>query len=236
MSTETPFSDSGPVPCANGGAGDQVDLSGSLHELFHVTVDDSGAVHVTSHDNPQGINGVGETTGAKYQATGVTEDHENQGSGGLPVTFTYVNNFRVIGQGPGNNFLFHENMHVTINAAPSPPLQTTPALHVCSLTPPAATPARSTPAAENTTGTTLPVYYMRAVGLLSAARELVLQQYFVICFLSSLVVAGFRLVQVASSPGGPVPCGSAGRDLGGQVCQETADLAERDRDEAAAHD
>ena len=116
VSTETPFSDSGPVPCANGGAGEQVDLSGSLHELFHVTVDDSGAVHVTAHDNPQGINGVGETTGAKYQATGVTEDHENQGSGGLPVTFTYVNNFRVIGQGPGNNFLFHENMHVTINA------------------------------------------------------------------------------------------------------------------------
>ena len=64
VSTETPFSDSGPVPCANGGAGEQVDLSGSLHELFHVTVDDSGAVHVTSHDNPQGINGVGETTGA----------------------------------------------------------------------------------------------------------------------------------------------------------------------------
>jgi hypothetical protein len=116
VSTETPFSDSGPVPCANGGAGEPVDLSGSLHELFHVTVDDSGAVHVTSHDNPQGINGVGETTGAKYQATGVTEDHENQGSGGLPFTFTYVNNFRVIGQGPGNNFLFHENMHVTINA------------------------------------------------------------------------------------------------------------------------
>jgi hypothetical protein len=115
VSTEIPFSTSGPVPCANGGAGEQVDLSGSLHALYHVTVDASGAVHVTSHDNPQGIDGVGETTGAKYQATGVTEDRSNQGSGGLPFTFTYVNNFRVIGQGPRNNFLVHENTHVTIN-------------------------------------------------------------------------------------------------------------------------
>jgi hypothetical protein len=29
---------------------------------------------------------------------------------------TFINNFRIIGQGPGNNFLVHENSHVTINA------------------------------------------------------------------------------------------------------------------------
>ena len=116
VSTETPVSISGFATCPDGSIGEVVDLSGDMHELFHVTVDDGGAVHVTSHDNPQGIVGVGETTGAKYQGAGVTLDHENQGSGGLPFTFTYVNNFRVIGQGPGNNFLFHENMDVTINA------------------------------------------------------------------------------------------------------------------------
>jgi hypothetical protein len=27
-----------------------------------------------------------------------------------------VNNFRIIGQGKGNNFLVHENLHLTINA------------------------------------------------------------------------------------------------------------------------
>jgi hypothetical protein len=27
-----------------------------------------------------------------------------------------VNNFRIIGQGPGNNYLVHETMHFTINA------------------------------------------------------------------------------------------------------------------------
>ena len=41
-------------------------------------------------------------------------------------------------------------------------------------------------------------------------------------------------VLVVSSPGGPGPGGGAAGDLGDQVCQETADLAERDRDEAAA--
>jgi hypothetical protein len=34
----------------------------------------------------------------------------------LPYTFTYINNFRMIGQGPGNNFLVHTTNHVTINA------------------------------------------------------------------------------------------------------------------------
>ena len=47
-------------------------------------------------------------------------------------------------------------------------------------------------------------------------------------------MAGSGLVLVVSSPGGPGPGGWAGGDGRGQVCQETADLRERDRDEAAA--
>ena len=39
---------------------------------------------------------------------------------------------------------------------------------------------------------------------------------------------------VGAAPVGPGPGGGAAGDAGGQVCQETADLAERDRDEAAA--
>lgn len=115
-STKIPISITVFVPCANGGAGEQVDLSGNLNDLFHVTVDNSGGVHLTTHDNPQGVQGVGETTGAKYQGTGVTEEHFNAGSSGLPITDTFVNNFRIIGQGPGNNSLVHENTHITINA------------------------------------------------------------------------------------------------------------------------
>ena len=101
------------VPCAAGGAGEEVALSGTLHDLFHFTVDNRGGVHFKFLDNPQGVTGVGLTTGAKYQATGVTQTGFNAKLG---EQTTFVNNFRIIGQGPGNNFLVHENYHVTVNA------------------------------------------------------------------------------------------------------------------------
>ena len=75
---------------------------------------------------------------------------------------------------------------------------------------------------------------LAAAGSAVVPAQLVLQQYFVIYCLSSLVVAGSGAVLVASSPVGPGPGGGAGGDGRDQVCQETADLAERDRDEAAA--
>lgn len=33
----------------------------------------------------------------------------------FPLNVTFVNNFRIIGQGPDNNFLVHENLHMTVN-------------------------------------------------------------------------------------------------------------------------
>jgi hypothetical protein len=65
---------------------------------------------------PQGISGTGETTGANYQATGVTKESFKNSLQNGQANITSVNNFRIIGQGPGNNFLVHETMHVSINA------------------------------------------------------------------------------------------------------------------------
>ena len=113
VSQSFPISISVFVPCANGGAGEYVDLSGDLHDLYHLTFDGQGGVHVKFQDNPQGISGVGLTTGDKYQGTGVTETEFNVKVG---EEYTYVNNFRIIGQGPGNNYLVHDNFHFTINA------------------------------------------------------------------------------------------------------------------------
>ena len=101
------------VPCANGGSGEVIVVSGFLHYLFNVTIDARGGFHVKQHNQPQGLSGVGLTTCDKYQGTGVTQYSENLSPG---VTYSYVNNFRMIGQGPGNNYLVHENYHVTINA------------------------------------------------------------------------------------------------------------------------
>ena len=103
------------VPCANGGAGEFVVLSGDLHVLSTVTNDGAGGFHVGGHFQPMGITGTGLITGDKYQATGVTRYDFNV-KPPFPSENTYVNNYRMIGQGPGNNFLVHATAHVTVNA------------------------------------------------------------------------------------------------------------------------
>jgi hypothetical protein len=96
------------VPCAAGG--EFVSLSGTLHGIVHLTFDANGAFHAKFQDQPQRLSGFGQTSGAAYQGTGVTQDLLNTNPS------TYVNNFRIIGQGPNNNFLVHEFFHLTRNA------------------------------------------------------------------------------------------------------------------------
>lgn len=103
------------VPCAAGGAGELVDLVGPLHTLVSFTINGNN-VSGYFHFQPQGIVGLGETTGEKYQATGVTQESFKTAFVNLQSNETFVNNFRIIGQGPGNNFLVHETMHINFNA------------------------------------------------------------------------------------------------------------------------
>jgi hypothetical protein len=103
------------VPCAAGGAGEMVDLSGPLHTLITLTINGDNFSEVM-HFQPQGISGTGETTGAKYQATGVTEETTTGSFQNGHFNQTFVNRFDIIGQGPGNNFTIHETAHITINA------------------------------------------------------------------------------------------------------------------------
>lgn len=101
------------VPCANGGVGETVVLSGDLHIVLNVTIDDQGGVHVKEKFQPQGVSGLGLTTGTTYRATGGTQTEFNIGFG---VEETDINNVRLIGPGPGNNLLIHSTDHITINA------------------------------------------------------------------------------------------------------------------------
>ena len=103
------------IPCAAGGAGEIVDLSGPLHTLISFTINGNN-VSGYFHFQPQGISGTGESTGNKYQATGVTSETFKTSLQNGQANLTYVNNFRIIGQGPGNNYLIHETLHFTINA------------------------------------------------------------------------------------------------------------------------
>jgi hypothetical protein len=101
------------VPCANGGAGEVIDLSGALHVLMTFTMDGHGGVHGSFQFQPQGVTAVGESTGDIYHAAGLTRGDFNTTVGDEN---TFVNNFLMIGPGPGNNLLLHGLAHMTINA------------------------------------------------------------------------------------------------------------------------
>ncbi len=113
--TSVPFSVDFFVPCGSDTGGQNVHLAGDLHILLSLTGKDSTRVSAKAHYQPQGLSGVA-ADGTKYQATGVTQDMFEVNFVNGQATHTYVNNFRLIGQGPGNNFLVHENIHLTINA------------------------------------------------------------------------------------------------------------------------
>ena len=103
------------VPCANGGAGESVDGTINLHVLISFNINGNN-VSGKTHFQPQGGDLVGSVTGDKYQPTGVTQDHFKGSLQNGQFNETFVNNFRIIGQGTGNNFLVHEVFHITINA------------------------------------------------------------------------------------------------------------------------
>ena len=101
------------VPCANGGAGEFVNLTGSLHVLATVTFDSAGGVHGTLLFNPQNVSGVGSVSGAGYRGTGETL---STFSGNVGAVSTLVNNFRIIGAGGAASLQVHENVAVVVNA------------------------------------------------------------------------------------------------------------------------
>jgi hypothetical protein len=103
------------VPCANGGAGETVSVEGILHLQQHITIN-GNRVTLKTHAQPQGADGVGQTTGDSYQAVGVTQEVDTLPLIAGATEFTFVNNFRLIGQKTDNNFQVHQTIHVTINA------------------------------------------------------------------------------------------------------------------------
>jgi len=104
------------VDCAAGGTGEIVHLTGSLQNIFHVTDDPTGGQLVQFMAHPQGISGYGMLTGDKYQGTGITRDVLHTSGLSYGVEYTFVNNYRIIGQGSGNNLMIQDIFHYTITA------------------------------------------------------------------------------------------------------------------------
>jgi hypothetical protein len=95
--------------------GEAIHLSGTLLAEFSFTESSGGNVEIGFHFNPQGITGVGQTSGATYHATGVTLGTTTiKAKGGISDTF--VNSFKIIGEGSAPNFLETDVVHLTVNA------------------------------------------------------------------------------------------------------------------------
>ena len=94
--------------------GEAIHLNGTLLAVFSSTESSGGNIEVGFHFNPQGITGVGLTSGATYHATGVTLGTTTIRAGGISDTF--VNSFKIIGEGRAQNFLETDVFHLTMNA------------------------------------------------------------------------------------------------------------------------
>ena len=93
--------------------GESVDFSGSAHLLFHVTINSDGGESADFHINSQGVSGIGEISGAKYQ---IPEEVHINTNGHVGVVTTTTLSEKLIGQGPDNNEVMHMTFHVTVNA------------------------------------------------------------------------------------------------------------------------
>jgi hypothetical protein len=101
------------VPCANGGLGENVQLSGWLQIVDLVTFDAAGGIHLYSHFNPQRVSGTGLVSGATYRGTGVTVSVLNLSPG---VEQVMVNNFLLVGTGHTPSLRVQGNLVFVVDA------------------------------------------------------------------------------------------------------------------------
>lgn len=113
--TSTPVSFTALVPCANGGAGELVDFTGSVHEVSRIAID-GNTVHAGLHFNYQGLKGVGQITGDTYAANGSFEETENGDFVNGAFMTTTQEHIHYNGQGSAPNLTIRFSEHLTINA------------------------------------------------------------------------------------------------------------------------
>ena len=111
INTSVPFSETLVNPCN----GENVAASGLVHININITTNGNG-LHAMMQSNPQGVTGIGETTGATYHGTGVGHENINISSKDGSFTDSYVLRVDFIGNGQVPNFEFHETAHITVNA------------------------------------------------------------------------------------------------------------------------
>jgi hypothetical protein len=95
------------------GCVERVHLSGSLLGVFTLTESATGGYVMSSHYQPQGLTGIGLTTGKTYRATGLTREATAVTPAG-GSTYTFVNQFHIVGTAGAVTFTVREIVHVTV--------------------------------------------------------------------------------------------------------------------------
>jgi hypothetical protein len=99
--------------CANGGLGEDIALSGVAHGLISVTINDNVIRMSQTWEGHGG--GIGNISGTRYRVAGVNR-YDTVTSFNGQSKQSIADNFRLIGQGPGNNLLMHHTLHITVNS------------------------------------------------------------------------------------------------------------------------
>ena len=102
-----------PISCVNGGAGELVDFTGVFSGVLHETVS-NGQLHA-SFSGTSRLEGVGESTGQRYQFRDTFASAETQALLGEKLSFTSIFTTVITTPGPRNNLLARGTRHLTID-------------------------------------------------------------------------------------------------------------------------
>jgi hypothetical protein len=111
-----PITTVGFVPCALGGAGEDVQLAGTAHVVVATTTEGQGRTHLIVTANLADLHGTGLVSGDRY--VGASATHETHDLGVFSGAFVSVitESVELVGQGPGNNARLLFRFHVTVDA------------------------------------------------------------------------------------------------------------------------
>ncbi|MBA3852413.1 MAG: hypothetical protein H0X59_08635 [Chloroflexi bacterium] len=106
------------VPCALGGAGEDVLVEGTVHTVVRTSTDGSGGTHVLVRANYDSLSGTGLTSGTSYRAVATegSTSHNFEPFVGAPYNITGTRHVRFIGRGSASDFTVIDRFHVTVNA------------------------------------------------------------------------------------------------------------------------
>ena len=115
ISEAVPFAITAFVPCANGGAGEDVAITGTAQLDITESLDANGGYHYRYSFMPLESAGVGQETGDQYNSAGGKERQVlHVGPAGFPVQVNFTANYNF--HGPNNNFRMKALVHFTYNA------------------------------------------------------------------------------------------------------------------------